>query len=100
VEWKKYLEQTRRHREIVLAETKNHLNWELLSEAAKALSKPEGKRLQAAVDDTSTTRPGGCGSSGSRPLGVPALLPPPEEEKDVSTSIGAARAKQQRAEEL
>jgi len=29
-------------------------------------------------------------------LGFPAVLPPPEEEKDVKTAIGAARAKQER----
>ncbi len=30
-------------------------------------------------------------------LGMPAVLPPPEEEKEVKTAIGAARAKQSRA---
>jgi hypothetical protein len=29
-------------------------------------------------------------------LGMPAVLPPPEEEKDVKAAIGAARAKQER----
>jgi hypothetical protein len=29
-------------------------------------------------------------------LGMPAVLPPPEEEKDVKTAIGAARAKHAR----
>jgi hypothetical protein len=29
-------------------------------------------------------------------LGLPAVIPPPEEEKDVKTAIGAARAKQAR----
>jgi hypothetical protein len=33
-------------------------------------------------------------------LGLPAVLPPPEEEKDVKTAIGAARAKSQREEML
>ena len=33
-------------------------------------------------------------------LGMPAVMPPPEEEKDVKTAIGAARAKQARAEML
>jgi hypothetical protein len=28
---------------------------------------------------------------------MPAVLPPPEEEKDVKTAIGAARAKQERS---
>ena len=31
---------------------------------------------------------------------MPAVLPPPEEEKDVKTAIGAARAKQAREEML
>jgi hypothetical protein len=31
-------------------------------------------------------------------LGLPAVLPPPEEEKDVKTAIGAARAKMARKE--
>jgi hypothetical protein len=31
-------------------------------------------------------------------LGLPAVLPPPEEEKKVKTAIGAARAKQSRDE--
>lgn len=29
-------------------------------------------------------------------LGLPAVLPPPEEEKDVKTAIATARAKQER----
>ena len=29
-------------------------------------------------------------------LGMPAVLPPPEEQKDVKTAIGAARAKNAR----
>jgi len=33
-------------------------------------------------------------------LGMPAVLPPPEEEKDVKTAIGAARAQQSRDEIL
>ena len=32
-----------------------------------------------------------------RALGMRAVLPPPEEEKDVKTAIGAARAKQARS---
>ena len=33
-------------------------------------------------------------------LGLPAVLPPPEEEKEVKTAIGAARAKKARKEML
>ena len=31
-------------------------------------------------------------------LGIPSVLPPPEEQKDVKTAIGAARAKQVRSD--
>jgi hypothetical protein len=33
-------------------------------------------------------------------MGLPAVIPPPEEEKEVKTAIGAARAKQARKEML
>ena len=33
-------------------------------------------------------------------LGLPAVLPPPEKERDVKTAIGAARAKKARREML
>lgn len=33
-------------------------------------------------------------------LGMPAVLPPPEEKKDVESAIGAARAKQERSHML
>jgi len=33
-------------------------------------------------------------------LGMPAVLPPPEEEKNVKSAIGAARASQSREEML
>ena len=33
-----------------------------------------------------------------RLLGLPAVLPPPEEKKDVKTAIGAARARHGRRE--
>ena len=35
-EWEEYLEQTQNHVQIMVhAETKDHLNWELMSEAAR-----------------------------------------------------------------
>jgi hypothetical protein len=33
-------------------------------------------------------------------LGLPAVLPPPEEQKEVKTAIGAARARNARSEML
>lgn len=92
---------------VVLAETKDHLNWELIGEVAKKLKGEEGKVLQEAYDEvegeedehvyhtTGWTRELWIDS-----LGMPAVLPPPEEEKDVKTAIGAARAKQARGSML
>jgi rubrerythrin len=89
---------------VTLAETKDHLNWELIGECAKKTTGPEGKALKKAheeVEDeedehlyhtTGWTRELWIDS-----LGMPAVLPPPEEEKDVKTAIGAARAKNARA---
>jgi rubrerythrin len=89
---------------VVLAETKDHLNWELIGECAKKTTGPEGKALKSAYEEveeeedehlyhtTGWTRELWIDS-----LGMPAVLPPPEEEKDVKTAIGAARAKNARA---
>ncbi len=88
---------------VVLAETKDHLNWELIGEVAKKVKGEDGKALKEAHDEvedeedehvyhtTGWTRELWIDS-----LGMPAVLPPPEEEKDVKTAIGAARAKQAR----
>ncbi len=92
---------------VVLAETKDHLNWELIGEVAKKEKGEKGKALQEAHDEvedeedehvyhtTGWTRELWIDS-----LGMPAVLPPPEEEKDVKTAIGAARAKQARGSML
>ena len=43
---------------------------------------------------------GWCRELWIQSLGMPAVLPPPEEEKDVKTAIGAARAEKAREEML
>jgi rubrerythrin len=92
---------------IALAETKDHLNWELLGRLAKKLTGDEAKALQAAHDevedeeDEHLYHTKGWGRElWIAALGMPAVLPPPEEEKDVKTAIGAERAKQARDEML
>jgi len=92
---------------VVLAETKDHLNWELVGQVAKQAAGKEGKALKEAhakvepeedphlYHNTGWTRELWIAS-----LGMPAVLPPPEEEKDVKTAIGAARAKQARGDML
>jgi len=88
---------------VVAAETKDHLNWELISEVAEALKGNAGKALHAAyqqVEDEEDEHlyhtTGWSRELWIASLGLPAVLPPPEEEKDVKTAIGAARAKQAR----
>jgi rubrerythrin len=88
---------------VVLAETKDHLDWELIGECAKKLSGAEGKALKGAyaeVEDQEDehlyhTR-GWCRELWLESLGLKAMLPPPEERKHVKTAIGAARAEQSR----
>ena len=90
---------------VVQAETKDHLNWELLGEAPKELGGSAAKALGEAcaeVEDEEDEHlyhtQGWCRELHMQKLGLPAVLPPPEEKKDVKTAIGAARAKQGRRE--
>jgi len=93
---------------VVDAETKDHKNWELLGEAAKkAKSSSISAALKKAHDEVEDEEDehlyhttGWARELSIQALGLPAVLPPPEEEKDVKTAIGAARAKQNRSEML
>jgi len=92
---------------VVLAETKDHLNWELLGEVARKLKGDKARALRRAHEEVEEeedthlyhTR-GWTRELWIEGLGLPAVLPPPEEEKDVKTEIGAARAKAQRQKML
>ena len=87
----------------MLAETKDHLDWELIGEAAKTLKGSQAKALQSAYEEIEDqedehlyhTR-GWCRELWLQSLGIEAVLPPPEEKKHVKTAIGAARAEQSR----
>jgi hypothetical protein len=88
---------------VVLAETKDHLNWELIGEAAKSAKGDAAKALKAAhqeVEDEEDQHlyhtTGWTRELWIESLGMKAVLPPPEEVKDVKTAIGAARAKHAR----
>jgi ferritin-like metal-binding protein YciE len=92
---------------VVEAETKDHLNWELIEVASKALKGDEAKALKDAYqqveeqeDEHLYHTTGWCRELWIQSLGLPAVIPPPEEEKEVKTAIGAARAKQARKEML
>jgi rubrerythrin len=90
---------------VVSAETKDHMNWELLGQVAAKLKGDEKKVLQAAQEQVEDEEDehlyhttGWARELWIKSLGMPAVLPPPEEKKDVKTAIGAARAKQSRTE--
>lgn len=92
---------------VVLAETKDHLNWELIGQAAKKAKGEIAKALKAAHEEVEEQEDehlyhtqGWARELWIETLGMPAVLPPPEEEKDVKTAIGAARAKNARADML
>lgn len=88
---------------VALAETKDHLNWELLSKAVALLGGDEGRALRAACEEVEDQEDehlyhtkGWCRELWLESLGLRAVLPPPEERKHVKTAIGAARAEQAR----
>ena len=92
---------------VVEAETKDHLNWELIEVARKALKGDEAKALKEAHEQVEEQEDehlyhttGWCRELWIKSLGLPAVIPPPEEEKEVKTAIGAARAKQARKDML
>jgi ferritin-like metal-binding protein YciE len=90
---------------VVLAETKDHLNWQLIEEVAKKESGDMAKLLKKVTEEFEDEEDehlyhtkGWARELWIESLGIPAVLPPPEEEKDVKTAIGAARAEKARAE--
>jgi len=92
---------------VVLAETKDHLNWELIGQVATKTKGEDGRALKEALEQVEEEEDehlyhttGWTRELWIESLGLPAVIPPPEEEKDVKTAIGAARAKQSRAQML
>jgi rubrerythrin len=86
---------------VVIAETKDHLDWELLSKCADHLTGRGAKALKDACDAIEDQEDehlyhskGYCRELWIKSLGMHAVLPPPEERKHVKTAIGASRAEQ------
>jgi hypothetical protein len=88
---------------VVDAETKDHQNWELIGELSKRLDGDAARVLTEAyelVEDEEDehlyhTR-GWCRELSLANLGLPAMMPPPEEQRDVRTAAGAARVEAER----
>jgi rubrerythrin len=88
---------------VVLAETKDHQNWHLIGEVVKNVKGNVAKVLKEAHDQVEHEEDehlyhtkGWARELWIQSLGMKAVLPPPEEVKDVDTAIGAARAEQAR----
>lgn len=88
---------------VVLAETKDHQNWHLIGEIVKKAKGDVATVLKEAHDQVEPEEDehlyhtkGWCRELWIESLGMKAVLPPPEEVKDVETAIGAARAEQAR----
>jgi len=88
---------------VVLAETKDHQNWHLIGEVAKKVKGEVARILKAAHEEVEHDEDehyyhtkGWTRELWIESLGMKAVLPPPEEVKQVETAIGAARAEQAR----
>jgi rubrerythrin len=86
---------------VVIAETKDHLDWELLGKCAEELEGGEAEALKSAYDLIEDQEDehlyhtkGWCRELWIQSLDLRAVLPPPEERQHVKTAIGAARAEQ------
>ena len=88
---------------VVIAETKDHLNWELIGQVGKNLTGTTAQVLLRAYEEIEDQEDqhlyhskGWARELWIDSLGLPAVLPPPEDVKRVETAIAAARAEQGR----
>jgi rubrerythrin len=86
---------------VVLAETKDHADWELLGKCIDKLDGGEQEALVAAYEEVEDQEDehlyhtkGWARELWLESLGLEAVLPPPEERQQVKTAIGAALAEQ------
>jgi rubrerythrin len=88
---------------VMLAEKKDHANWELLSRCADHAKGEEAKALKTACAEVEKQEnehlcrtKAWCRELWIRALGMPAVLPP--QENNTKTSVGALRAEESRAD--
>jgi rubrerythrin len=92
---------------VVDAETKDHANWELIGKVSEKATGDKKTVLTEAYNQVEEEEDmhlyhtmGWARELWIESLGMPAVLPPPEEEKKVTTAIGASRAEQSRDDML
>jgi hypothetical protein len=86
---------------VVVAETKDHLDWQLIGKCAEHLEGDKGAALKSGYDQIEDQEDehlyhskGWCRELWIQSLGMNAVIPPPEEVRKVTTAIGAAKAEQ------
>lgn len=83
---------------IVLAETKDHANWELIGQCAKQLDTEAASLLKKAYEEVEDEEDehlyhtkGWCRELWLKSLGLKSVLPPPEESQHVTSAMDAAK---------
>lgn len=86
---------------VVIAETKDHLDWELIGKCADKLRGEKGRVIKDAFNKIENKEDGHlyhsrgwCRELWIESLGMHAILPPPVEQKHVNAVSAAARAEQ------
>jgi hypothetical protein len=89
---------------VVHAEAKDHMNWELIGRIVENGPKELADALRDAHEEVEKQEDhhyyhtkGWTRELWVEALGMPAVVPPPEEVKQVETAIGASRAEHARA---
>jgi rubrerythrin len=84
---------------VVLAETKDHADWELIGKCADSMDGGAAgamtaayKKIEEEEDEHLYHSKGWCRELWLKSLGLKATLPPPEEQQDVKSAIEAAHA--------
>jgi hypothetical protein len=88
---------------VVLAETKDHMNWQLIGAASESLAGSEQEVLKKAYEQVEDEEDehlyhttGWARELHLQALGLAAQLPPAEEQKDVKTELEAAKVRKER----
>ena len=91
---------------VVLAETKDHANWELIGQCANQMEDETAAMLREAYEEVEDEEndhlyhtKGWCRELWLKSLGLKAILPPPEEKQHVKTAIDAAKVGKARRNE-
>jgi hypothetical protein len=91
---------------IVHAETKDHMNWELIGEIVKKNRREDVEVMRRAHEEVEDEEDehlyhtmGWSRELWMKSLGLRAVIPPPEEKQEVKTMMEAARAKESRSRE-